>query len=113
MTKKKVAKHCKATLEKALEDLSNKTGSLRTIEELYGIPRATLSRHASGKSKRIGSGRSTVLPTDIEELIVACLEILSEWGFGLASCELQRIVSAYIKSSGQDHLFKNGYPGKL
>ncbi len=99
-------------LEKAIELVQTKQLSLRVAAERYDIPKSTLYRHITGESKRLGSGRPTVLNAEEEKAIVRICQELAQSGFGLERVLVGCVISNYLKTIGRETSFSDGIPGK-
>ena len=92
------------------------TVSIQAVADKYKIPRKTLSDHINAaknnKDRKVGSGRITVLPLEIEEYLVDGIIQAAEIGWPLNRTDIKSTVREYcikMKIISPDN---DSFPGK-
>lgn len=85
----------------------------REAHKLSGVPRSVLQRYIKGgcKPQTLGSGRSSILSTEVEEVLEKCLVARSIMGYPCNRSELKDLVHEYVIANGMITPFSNGKPG--
>lgn len=98
------------TLQTALNQYRRGQISLREANEIYNIPRSTLSRHNRGPVKK--QGGQTALTEAEEQHLVQLIVLAGEWGYPLDKLDLRYAVKGYLDRKGVNvRKFKNNLPG--
>ena len=102
-----------AALNEAIQKVKAGEISKRKAEQMFGVPRKTLSGHILGKVNKPGSlGRfKCVLPVEIEEAIVNHAIKLQRMLFGLSTADLQRLAFEIAERQKIPHSFKGKMAG--
>jgi hypothetical protein len=108
-----MSKYSEKDIENALHALASTQMNLTRAALSFGITKTTLSRRLANNNQGFhGSGSTTKLSRQTEELIVHMLQAFSDWGYGLTNGNVRTIVEDYLRRTQQLNLFKNGKPGK-
>jgi len=97
-------------LERAVSAIHRGDMGLCKAAEMYGVPKATLSRHMSGKNKIASGdvkfhGHQLMLPEELEnELVQHCLMLESMY-FGLRVDDLRRLAFELAEANSVPHNF--------
>jgi len=106
-------KYGQAALNEAVQQVKAGEISKRKAEQMFGVPRKTLTRHILGKVNKPGSlGRfECVLPVEIEEAIVNHAIKLQRMLFGLSTADLQRLAFEIAERQKIPHCFTGKMAG--
>ena len=101
-------------LEVALAEVKAGKMSKNKAEQMYGVPRKTLSRHLKGMVAKPGQlGRFTsVLGTDFEKVLVQHALTLQKRMFGLTTLDMRKLAFDVAEELKISHPFKNHKAGK-
>jgi hypothetical protein len=101
-----------AQIQLAIESIQNgEQASIRSASTTYGVPKSVLHDRMTNKHAQ-ALGKSKVLSDTTETLLVELIIKMSDIGFSLTQTELLELVTVYLNSTNQSHLFKNGAPTK-
>ena len=100
-------------MARALLDLDNGEGTIRTISNRYKIPLGTLHRRWKGTVKSPGQlGHPTALLLDEERALAANVAALADYGLAFDMDDLRRFVQHYLnKKCRYVPCFKDNLPG--
>ena len=114
LSKKLKASYDDTAVEKALNDLKNKSTSVRKVASLYNIPRSTLQDIIHGRTleKNRRKGPIPYLTVEGEEKICEWITDSAACGFPVKVYRLQETVKKIINDAGTKTPFKNNIPGK-
>jgi len=106
-------KYGQAALNEAIRKVKAGEISKRKAEQMFGVPRKTLTRHILGEVKKPGNlGRfECVLPVEIEEAVVNHAIKLQRMLFGLSTADLQRLAFEIAERQKIPHCFKGKMAG--
>jgi hypothetical protein len=101
-------------LEAALADVRAGKVSKRKAENVYGVPRKTLTRHLKGMVQKPGQlGRfSIVLGDNFETVLVDHAITLQQRMFGMTTTDIRQLAFDVAESMKLAHPFKNKKAGK-
>nr|CAD7431260.1 unnamed protein product [Timema monikensis] len=102
------------TLQTAVADVENSNKTLREAATFYGIPATTIYYRIEGRKSsrdKIGSGRSTILDTATESLLVEYLIARSKLGYPCDKEELLDLVQEFVVNNTIKTPFVNNRPG--
>lgn len=100
------------SLQKAVEEVRNKTLSLRKAQKKYGIHYNTLWTRLKGTHSNV-VGRPQALSADEERCIAAHLISMSSFGFPMTTFDVRLLVRSYLNRCGKvATAFKDNLPGK-
>lgn len=84
----------------------------REAHKLCGVPRSVLQRYIKGGCKpQTSSGRSSILSSEVEEVLEKSLVARSIMGYPCNRSELKDLVHEYVIANGMITPFSNGKPG--
>jgi hypothetical protein len=93
--KKKVQKYSNEDLQLAIAAVHDGENCY-SVSKKYNIPNSTLHDSITGKSKKIGPGKPTVLSVIEEECIVTALAYAGKFGWPFYRADLKLIVQEYV-----------------
>ena len=99
-------------MEAATVAVKAKELSLRVAGWRFDLAKSTVHIHATGKSRKVGAGRPTILTEEEEKSIVRSYQELAQCGFGVDCIIVGRVIRDYLRSQKRDTPFKAGVPGK-
>eukprot|EP00795_Rhopilema_esculentum_P011062 gene11062-19921_t len=110
--RKKEKKNTEEQLRQAIEKV-NEGQKVHQAAKEFGIPTETLRRWiVKPNQARFGSGRTTVLSNEEEELIVVGLQQCARSGWPCDGKDIQTIVKSFLDSMGKVTRFKDNLPGE-
>jgi len=94
-----------AQIQLAIESIQNgEQASIRSASTTYGVPKSVLHDRMTNKHAQ-ALGKSKVLSDTTETLLVELIIKMSDIGFSLTQTELLELVTVYLNSTNQSHLF--------
>lgn len=99
------------SMQKAIEAVRNKEMGWLVASKIFGIPQATLRRHALGSNKTLGSnskglGRwKPTFPPNVEKELVQHIKFLESRLFGLTRASVQELAFQLAEKNGFAHKF--------
>ena len=91
-------KYTQQNLTDAVNAVRNKTLSLRKSAKYFGVPVMTIQNRVSGLIDDTASpGRPTVIPAEVEDLLVSKIKTATLQGFGLTRRMLAIRVARLVK----------------
>ena len=103
-------KYTEAQKHAAIE--ATKTKSVWKVSKSMCIPYTTLIDWKKNPKMVLGTGKSTVLDPEIENLIVEAILYTAKCGFPQTRNNIKDIVQSYVITSGKKTPFTNGRPGE-
>lgn len=99
-------------MARAIKEVNEKHGSIKSIAIKYGIPRTTLRRHLKTGSAKKKLGRfTTVFALQQEEELLEYVFHMDNLFFGLTKEDFLQLVFQYAEANNIPHPFKNGTAG--
>ncbi|KAF6209815.1 hypothetical protein GE061_015566 [Apolygus lucorum] len=99
----------------AVHDILNGNLTYLAAAEQYSVPKTVLFNRIKGRKTNIdklGAGRPTDLPKEVEETLVQCLIARAKMGYPCDKKEVKELVQEYIKATGMSTRFVDGKPGE-
>lgn len=104
--------YTKENLKVAASQVKGGHITLREAQDIFGIPKSTLSRFIKKKHLKSYGGQSALSAKE-ESSLVEVLILAAEWGFPLEKFDIRTMVKSYLERLGVRHkIFKNNLPGK-
>ena len=101
------------SMQDAYNCIMKKEMSATQAAKHFSVNKKSLLRRVRGEiSVSSHVGRSTALPLQLEDEIVECLKLSSEWGWGFSRNELKDVVQEYCTKTGMETPFVDGRPGE-
>ncbi|XP_045542072.1 MFS-type transporter clz9-like [Papilio machaon] len=99
-------------MARAIKEINDKRGSVKSIELKYNIPRTTLRRHiATGSAKKkLGRYKAVFTPQQEEELLEYVFHMDNIF-FGLTKEDFLHLIFQYAEANNIPNPFKNGTAG--
>lgn len=98
-------------MKKAVEAVRQENMTIRKAAVKFGVKKSTLADRVNEKHGNIQGGQ-TVIPVEIENIMVDRLLLCAEWGFPLTLLDLRLMCKGYLDRRGITvKKFKNNYPG--
>ena len=105
-------RYSKNDLAKAVSEVKAKKLTQRQASENYGIPLGTINNKVHRKHEKKSGGQSAFLSEE-EDILVAHILTLSDWGFPLEVVDLQVLVKNLLQKTRKTiKVFKNNIPSQ-
>ncbi|CAL1270058.1 unnamed protein product [Larinioides sclopetarius] len=95
--------------------LSVKSGQYtgRKAAAMFEVPYGTLNKKLSGRApvEAHGAGRPNEINAESEQKLAKYLMVAGKYGYGYSRCEIQNLVSEFVKEEGIKTRWSDGKPG--
>ena len=102
-------------VKQALEEVENRSVSIRATAKKYGITEGTLRKRIKMKKENkfiVGGGRPPTFDKDVEKELTECISTMYKLGFSPNKSQLKDIVQNYVMANNIHTPFTNNRPGK-
>lgn len=103
-------------MEKAVAEAGSKVKSLQQAAKDNNVPFSTLRRRVErmrrGEAGEVKKGGRTLLPEHVERKLVAWILEMADKGLGVSKAEVGMKVREMVDTSGANHPFREGVPGR-
>lgn len=107
----KKRQYSKESIDKAIEFVKNKQGSIRLAAKTFGVPRSSIVYKIAHPDTKFKSGPDSVLSLEEEKVLVDYIISLSSRGFPRKKEDILDSVQNYLKENPRPNPFKDGRPG--
>ena len=105
----------KEDVKQALEEVENRSVSIRATAKKYGMTGGTLRKRIKMKKENkfiVGGGRPPTFDKDVEKELTECISTMCKLGFSPNKSQLKDIIQNYVMANSIHMPFTNNQPGK-